>query len=133
MLFTDFVPEGPATGIVEFAQDVVGQDDGRGGGEQGVALEAGEAGHALYGEERFGPIGFVVRAADADAALAHALGLPELAGTFLFSPVGFVLAWIVVALTAPLIAPYRFDGADVTIRLMPPSANALALSATRWA
>lgn len=33
-----------------------------------------------------------------------------------------VLAWIVVALAAPLIAPYRFDGADVTIRLMPPSA-----------
>nr|WP_030200632.1 MFS transporter [Terrabacter tumescens] len=29
-------------------------------------------------------------------ALAHALGLPELAGTFLFSLVGFVLAWIVV-------------------------------------
>lgn len=29
-------------------------------------------------------------------ALAHALGLPELAGTFLFSLVGFVLAWLVV-------------------------------------
>ena len=29
-------------------------------------------------------------------ALARALGLPELAGTFLFSLVGFVLAWIVV-------------------------------------
>ncbi|WP_330475899.1 MFS transporter [Terrabacter sp. C0L_2] len=29
-------------------------------------------------------------------ALAHALGLPELAGTFLFSLVGFVLAWVVV-------------------------------------
>ena len=29
-------------------------------------------------------------------ALAHRLGLPELAGTFLFSLVGFVLAWLVV-------------------------------------
>ncbi len=29
-------------------------------------------------------------------ALAHSLGLPELAGTFLFSLVGFVLAWLVV-------------------------------------
>ncbi len=29
-------------------------------------------------------------------ALAQALGLPELAGTFLFSLVGFVLAWLVV-------------------------------------
>jgi MFS family permease len=29
-------------------------------------------------------------------ALAHAVGLPELAGTFLFSLVGFVLAWIVI-------------------------------------
>src|SRR6478736_3953845 len=29
-------------------------------------------------------------------AVAHALGLPELVGTFLFSLVGFVLAWLVV-------------------------------------
>ena len=34
-----------------------------------------------------------------------------------------VLVWLVIALAAPLIAPYRFDGADVTIRLMPPSAE----------
>ena len=43
MLFTDFVPEGPASGIVEFAEDVVGQDDRRSRGQQGIALEAGEA------------------------------------------------------------------------------------------
>ncbi len=34
-----------------------------------------------------------------------------------------VFVWLVIALAAPLIAPYRFDGADVTIRLMPPSAE----------
>jgi hypothetical protein len=43
MLFTDFVPERSAAGIVEFAEDIVGQDDRWRGGEQGVALEAGEA------------------------------------------------------------------------------------------
>ena len=43
MLFTDFVPEGSAAGIVEFAEDIVGQDDRWRGGEEGVALETGEA------------------------------------------------------------------------------------------
>lgn len=37
-----------------------------------VALEAGKTTRELYGEERFGPIGFVIRAADRDAALAEA-------------------------------------------------------------
>jgi phenylacetic acid degradation protein paaN len=37
-----------------------------------VALEAGA--HDLYGEERFGPIGFVISTGDRDAALAEAAG-----------------------------------------------------------
>ena len=37
-----------------------------------VALDAGITTHGLYGEERFGPIGFVVRTADREAALAEA-------------------------------------------------------------
>ncbi len=41
MLFPDFFPEGPATGVVQFPEDIVGQDDGRGRGALGVALEAG--------------------------------------------------------------------------------------------
>ena len=34
-----------------------------------------------------------------------------------------VLLWVLIALAAPLIAPHRFDAVDVTIRLMPPSAE----------
>lgn len=48
-------------------------------------------------------------------ALAHALGLPELAGTFLFSLVGFVLAWVVVDRLLrpdPLITARALDAAD---------------------
>jgi len=37
-----------------------------------VGVDAGGAAESLYGEERFGPIGFVIRAADAEAALATA-------------------------------------------------------------
>jgi phenylacetic acid degradation protein paaN len=37
-----------------------------------LGVAAGEAARVLYGEERFGPIGFVIRAVDADDALAQA-------------------------------------------------------------
>jgi len=43
-----------------------------------VAVEAGE--RDLYGEERFGPIGFVITAADRDAALDEAAGDARLGG-----------------------------------------------------
>ncbi|WP_323097296.1 MFS transporter [Intrasporangium sp. YIM S08009] len=45
-------------------------------------------------------------------AVAHALGLPELAGVFTFSLVGFVLAWLVVdrlLLPDPLLTARRLD------------------------
>ena len=48
-------------------------------------------------------------------ALAHALGLPELAGTFLFSLVGFALAWLVVDRLLrpdPLLTARALDAAD---------------------
>lgn len=48
-------------------------------------------------------------------ALANALGLPELAGTFLFSLVGFVLAWLVVDRLLrpdPLLTARALDAAD---------------------
>ncbi|GAA2486932.1 MFS transporter [Terrabacter carboxydivorans] len=48
-------------------------------------------------------------------ALARTLGLPELAGTFLFSLVGFVLAWVVVDRLLrpdPLITARALDAAD---------------------
>ena len=48
-------------------------------------------------------------------AVAHALGLPELAGTFVFALVGFVLAWIVVHRLLrpdPLLTARALDAAD---------------------
>jgi len=48
-------------------------------------------------------------------ALAQSLGLPELAGTFLFSLVGFVLAWLVVDRLLrpdPLLTARALDAAD---------------------
>ncbi len=48
-------------------------------------------------------------------ALAHTLGLPELAGTFVFSLVGFVLAWLVVDRLLrpdPLLTARALDAAD---------------------
>lgn len=48
-------------------------------------------------------------------AVAHALGLPELAGTFVFTVVGFVLAWVVVDRLLrpdPLITARAFDATD---------------------
>lgn len=48
-------------------------------------------------------------------ALAHAVGLPELAGTFVFSLVGFVLAWLVVDRLLrpdPLLTARAFDAAE---------------------
>jgi MFS family permease len=70
-------------------------------------------------------------------AVAQALGLPELAGTFLFSLVGFLLAWVVIdrllrpdpLLTARLIDASARDavlasGADATPAGTPGSAQA---------
>ena len=48
-------------------------------------------------------------------ALAHAIGLPELAGTFVFSLVGFVLAWLVVDRLLrpdPLLTARALDAAE---------------------
>jgi MFS family permease len=48
-------------------------------------------------------------------ALAHAVGLPELAGTFVFSLVGFVLAWLVVDRLLrpdPLLTARALDAAE---------------------
>ncbi len=42
-------------------------------------------------------------------------GMPALGGMI-------VLAWLVLALAAPLVAPYAPDAVDVTVRLQPPSA-----------
>ena len=49
-------------------------------------------------------------------ALAQAVGLPELAGTFVFSLVGFMLAWLVVDRLLrpdPLLTARAFDAADL--------------------
>jgi phenylacetic acid degradation protein paaN len=53
-----------------------------------VQVQAGAAGRALYGEERFGPIGFVIHCHDRDAALEQATRDAKQAGAitaFLYS------------------------------------------------
>jgi phenylacetic acid degradation protein paaN len=80
-----------------------------------VELEAGAAARALYGEERFGPIGFVIHCDDRDAALAHATTDAKQAGAitaFLYSTDE---AYIERAEQA-----YSLAGAQLTINLTGP-------------
>lgn len=53
-----------------------------------LGFRADDAARALYAEERFGPIGFVIRTSDADQALAQAMQVAKQAGAitaFLYS------------------------------------------------
>jgi acyl-CoA reductase-like NAD-dependent aldehyde dehydrogenase len=78
-------------------------------------LEAGATGRALYGEERFGPIGFVIHCADREAALSHATTDAKQAGAitaFLYSTDE---AYIERAEQA-----YSLAGAQLTINLTGP-------------
>lgn len=43
MAFPDFLPESPPAGVVQLPEDIVGQDDGWGGGAAGVAAQAAQA------------------------------------------------------------------------------------------
>jgi hypothetical protein len=80
-----------------------------------VELAAGAAGRVLYGEERFGPMGFVVHCDDRYAALVHATTDAKRAGAitaFLYSTDE---AFIERAEQA-----YSLAGAQLTINLTGP-------------
>lgn len=103
-----------------------------------VALQAGESGHALYGEERFGPMGFVVQAADADAALAHATADAKRGGAitaFLYSTdEGYIAraedgfsaagAQLTTNLTGPMPLNFAAAYSDYHVTGMNPAGNA---------